>query len=69
MSSNGDEEETGFCPHCGAEVYLYADRCPVCGDYITPTSERAGVRRWRALVLAIIALITLVAFLFLIVLD
>ena len=33
-----DETPTASCPECGAEVYEDALRCPVCGDYITPTS-------------------------------
>jgi len=57
-------DDTAYCPNCGAEVFLYANRCPACGDYITPTLRRKG-RGW---VVALIALITLVAFLYLMVL-
>jgi uncharacterized paraquat-inducible protein A len=29
------------CPNCKANVYEDCERCPACGDYITP--QRAGV--------------------------
>lgn len=61
MSTDDPGGDAAYCPRCGAEVYLYANRCPQCGDYITPTLQRKGRRIW----LAIIAIITLAAFLYL----
>ena len=59
----GDEygDDTAYCPECGAQVYLYADRCPACGAYVTPTLERRG----RRAVLAAVAILVLIAFLWL----
>ena len=59
MSNREHDDDGAYCPDCGAEVYLYADRCPECGNYITPTLQRRG----RRLFLAVIALLTLAAFL------
>ena len=63
MSTDDPGSDVAYCPRCGAEVYLYANRCPRCGDYITPTLQRKGARLWIALV----ALVTLAAFLYLMV--
>ena len=30
-----DSADTVACPHCGAEIYEDAVRCPVCEDYVT----------------------------------
>ncbi len=30
------ESETLPCPSCGVDVYEDTDRCPACGEYITP---------------------------------
>jgi len=55
----GDETPTAACPACGAEVYEDADRCPACGQYITPGGGAGSMKRWWwiALVLAALALI------------
>ena len=36
------------CPSCGEGVYEDADRCPHCGDFVTPGRRPAGanVPRW-----------------------
>jgi hypothetical protein len=38
-SPDDDDAETVPCPSCGEEVYESAERCPHCGDYITPYSS------------------------------
>ncbi len=35
VDAGDDESETVACPHCGADVYEDADRCPRCGEWIT----------------------------------
>ena len=52
----GAGEDLGYCPKCGAEMYVHADRCPHCGDYVTPTSGRKsrGVL-WAVLVAVVLA--------------
>ena len=62
MSTHTPDDDLAYCPKCGAEVYLYAERCPACGNYITPTLRRRG----SGVLLAAVALITLIAFLWLI---
>ena len=46
------------CPSCGEPVYEEADRCPHCGDYITPGRGPAtrNLPRWM-LVLGVIGVI------------
>ncbi|MFW6159207.1 MAG: hypothetical protein ACOC8E_07610 [Planctomycetota bacterium] len=61
MAEPDYEDDTACCPKCGAEVHLYANRCPHCGDYITPTLRRKGSRLW----VAVVAVIALAAFLWL----
>ena len=58
------DDDLACCPDCGADVYLHANRCPRCGSYITPTLRRKG--SGRGIILAVIAVVTLAAFLFLV---
>jgi hypothetical protein len=30
-----DETDVIDCPHCGAEIYAYAEKCPRCGTWLT----------------------------------
>lgn len=53
-----DSIEMGFCPSCGREVYEFTEKCPHCGDWITPTYRSPQKRRrWQILVLAVILLL------------
>lgn len=49
------EADDATCPSCGAAVYHDAERCPYCGDYITPTFGTARPAR-RGLWIAVSAL-------------
>jgi hypothetical protein len=54
--TDDESTDTARCPHCGAEVYEDADKCPVCGEWIL----RAGVsparlRPWWWIALALAA--------------
>lgn len=45
-----DSVELIACPHCSAEIYEDAVRCPVCGEYIIKsTSPMAGRPLWFVL--------------------
>ena len=35
-----DEEESGSCPECGAEIYEVADKCIACGYWISEADRR-----------------------------
>src|SRR5690606_36727955 len=45
MDEDSDDGATVECPHCGAEVYEGAQRCPACGRYLseedTPSPRRS----------------------------
>jgi hypothetical protein len=42
-----DSSETLPCPNCAAEIYEDAERCPNCGEYVTPSSSLwAGRPPW-----------------------
>jgi len=48
-----DDSPTIRCPNCAAEIYEDADRCNVCGHWLTRRSETsAGLSWWLVLVLA-----------------
>lgn len=47
-----DSSETVPCPTCGSDVYEDADRCPVCGEYIT---ARANPWQGRSLAWILLA--------------
>ena len=59
-----DDEETATvpCPHCGADVYEWAERCPRCGDWIVPGV--AGGRRFGGLIYGVIVLLLIIALLY-----
>ena len=59
MEEDSSDDDLAYCPDCGAEVYVHANRCPHCGNYITPTLSRKG--GGRGLLFAVIAVITLAA--------
>ena len=45
------------CPKCGASIYEEAQRCPKCGDYVTPGSDTRRAWPWWMSVGMILALI------------
>ena len=55
----GDEEDVDVveCPNCGAEVYEEAERCPVCGEYITHGRHPLSGRPAWYVVLGVVGLI------------
>ena len=49
------------CPECRREIYADADRCPYCGNYVTPGRGSAATPNWvRAMALGMIFLIVAV---------
>ena len=36
VSSNLPMNDVWPCPECNREIYADADRCPYCGNYVTP---------------------------------
>lgn len=50
-----DEAGELWCPHCGAVMHADSDRCPKCGDYVTPGPRPTpGWLRAGAIVLALL---------------
>ncbi|MCB9850782.1 MAG: hypothetical protein H6817_08765 [Phycisphaerales bacterium] len=45
-----DENETLPCPSCGRAVYEDVDKCPYCGDWITPLSDHHTRPNWARIV-------------------
>jgi hypothetical protein len=59
--SDDDSTETAPCPHCGAEVYEDAVRCPVCGEYVTTGGNIWSGRPLWWIVLAVLGIAATVA--------
>lgn len=53
-----------MCPSCRASVTEDTQKCPACGDWITPIDRRSGsVRRWvfiAAVVMMLVAMAMMV---------
>lgn len=51
----GDEPGEMLCPHCRAEIIEDTQKCPHCGDWITPVHPSSA--GWRRLVFVAIVLL------------
>lgn len=51
------------CPRCGEEIYEDADRCPTCGQYVSPGTT-SGRPTWVivAAILSLLAVLLWLAF-------
>lgn len=59
-----DIEADMTCPSCGGAVIEDAQKCPHCGDWITPADRRGGgVRRWLFVVAVGLMLLAMLRFL------
>ena len=63
-SDQDSDEESGTlpCPKCGEEVWEEAERCPHCGEHITPGAA-ANRKPWWVIVAAILALLAVLLWL------
>ncbi len=53
------------CPSCGARVTEDTQKCPHCGDWITPRDPgRSGVKRWIFVVAVLLMLYAMLRFIF-----
>ena len=55
--------ETRDCRGCGKSIYVDAERCPSCGEYVTPGETTPKGGRWVWLIIPAIVIIGLVAML------
>lgn len=60
-----DDDPTDMlsCPECGEEVYEFADLCPHCGMFITPSAATYNPWQGRPLWWLALAVIGIVGFL------
>jgi len=50
-----DDDHTMPCPHCGADIYEDAVRCPVCERYLTQEEIRTTSKpRWVIVTAAVV---------------
>lgn len=58
-SEEGDPDETDViaCPKCGGEIYEDAERCPLCGEYVTRSASALEGRPGWYVVLAVLGVI------------
>ncbi|MFA7237877.1 MAG: zinc ribbon domain-containing protein [Phycisphaeraceae bacterium] len=40
-----DELDVIDCPHCGTEIYAYAEKCPRCGSWLTMRHRNINPRK------------------------
>ena len=65
LSSDVDEEEDNLalpemtCPECGARVTEDTQKCPRCGDWITPTAPGGGWKKWWLAVAVMLMLLAM----------
>jgi hypothetical protein len=56
---DGDDSDLYQCPNCGAGVYEDCERCPACGDYITPKPRATHASSGRWFVGAVVLMIAI----------
>ena len=56
IGEQDDEAEVLPCPHCGADVYEDAPKCPACGHYITFESSLWSSRPWWWILLGLLGI-------------
>jgi endogenous inhibitor of DNA gyrase (YacG/DUF329 family) len=56
-TSAPDDDATAPCPHCGAEIYDDAERCPECGGYVSREEAPPARRPLWVIVGAVICLV------------
>ena len=58
-----DSDDDYVCPSCGHDVYEDCERCPHCGDYITPRSRAASAfgGRWMTIAVVLMLIVMLLA--------
>jgi predicted RNA-binding Zn-ribbon protein involved in translation (DUF1610 family) len=58
-----DEDETDLteCPACGAEIYGLSEQCPVCGEYITHSTDWRQGRPWWFVALGTLGILATIA--------
>jgi hypothetical protein len=54
--NDDDETLTRECPRCGADVYEDADRCPLCGTWLTADTSPWTGRAWWWVALGILGI-------------
>jgi hypothetical protein len=61
----GDDDRTGYCPHCGEEVWDDAERCAKCGQWMAggARSRPPVDDDFRRRTFIAVAIITLIGFL------
>ncbi len=55
VDADDEANEILPCPSCGQEVFEDAERCPYCGDWITPGSA-GGRLHWVWMIAGVLAL-------------
>jgi hypothetical protein len=59
-SLDDDTFDTVPCPACGSDVFEDAERCPICGEYITRETSAWSGRPWWWIVLGAVGVVALV---------
>ena len=59
------ENETGYCPHCGEEIWDDSSQCPNCGEWLDEGTVHQNkiVRSFNKKFLVFIVVVVLVSFL------
>ncbi|MCB9857464.1 MAG: hypothetical protein H6818_17420 [Phycisphaerales bacterium] len=58
-----DDLEEMECPSCGARVVEDAQKCPACGDWITPVEPRGAFsKKWWLAIAVLLMLYAMVRF-------
>ena len=57
-----DEPDLEVCPNCRKMISEEADRCPYCGEYLTPSAAPMSKTAWFVVAVIVLTLLSMIVY-------